>query len=121
MIFFIAIIFIAQIIIVWNIANFLISFDNKINCLTLNIKDLNNDLPEIMDTLKLISDDINYILEKIHKEIIKHRNKIIINKLKSTIEALSLILLKPKYKKLVIILSLGKKLTKKLIKLKNVV
>lgn len=121
MIFFIATIFIAQLIIVWNIVFYLLALDNKINCLTLKFDSYSEDLPEIMSTLREMTYDISQILPLIKEKIIKHRNKFIFKELKNVAESIALITFKPQYKKLLVGAKIGLKLTKKLIKAKNMI
>lgn len=119
MIFFIATIFIAQIIIVWNIVFFLISIDNKVNVLTANVESYSEILPELLSTFREITSDINKMLPLIREKFIKDRNKFIMNEFKTVLESIALITFKPQYKKLLVGLKIGTKLTKKLIKAKN--
>ena len=121
MIFFIATIFIAQIIIVWNIVFYLISLDNNINALILKFDGYAEDLPEIMSTIREMSSDISKMLPLIKEKLVKHRNKFILRELKNVVESLALITFKPQYKKLLVGVKIGLKLTKKLIKVKNMV
>ncbi len=119
MIFFIATIFIAQVIIVWNIVFFIISLDNKVIALSNEVESYSEILPEMVQTIKEMTSDINTLLPDIYKSFVKKRNKLVLNKLKSIIESLAVILLKPQYRKIVVGLKIGTKLTKKLIKQKN--
>lgn len=119
MIFFIATIFIAQVIIVWNIVFFIISLDNKVIALSNDVESYSEILPDLMQTIKEMTSDINTMLPEIYKSFVKKRNKLVLNELKSILESLAIVLLKPQYKKLFVGLKLGTKLTKKLIKLKN--
>jgi len=119
MIFFIATIFIAQVIIVWNIVFFIISLDNKVIALSNDVESYSEILPELVHTIREMTSDINTMLPEIYKSFVRKRNKLVLNKLKSIVESLTIILLKPQYRKLFVGLKLGTKLTKKLIKLKN--
>lgn len=121
MIFFIATIFIAQIIIVWNIVFYLVALDNRINLLTLRFESYAEDLPEMMSTVREMTSDVSKMLPLIKEKLIKHRNRFIIKELKNVAESVALILFKPKYKKLLVGVKIGLKLTKKLIKAKNMV
>lgn len=121
MIFFIATIFIAQIIIVWNIVFYLVALDNRINLLTLRFESYAEDLPEMMSTVREMTSDISKMLPLIKEKLIKHRNRFFLKKLKNITESVALILFKPKYKKLLVGVKIGLKLTKKLIKAKNMV
>lgn len=119
MIFFIATIFIAQVIIIWNIVFFIISLDNKVIALSNDIESYSEILPDLMQTIREMTSDINTLLPDIYKSFVKKRNELVLNKLKSILESLAIVLLKPQYKKIFVGLKLGTKLTKKLIKLKN--
>lgn len=119
MIFFIATIFIAQVIIIWNIVFFIISLDNKVIALSNDIESYSEILPDLIQTIREMTSDINTMLPEIYKSFVKKRNELVLNKLKSILESLAIVLLKPKYKKIFVGLKLGTKLTKKLIKLKN--
>ena len=119
MIFFIATIFIAQVIIVWNIVFFIISLDNKVIALSNDIESYSEILPDLIQTIREMTSDINTMLPEIYKSFVKKRNELVLNELKSILESLAIVLLKPKYKKMFVGLKLGTKLTKKLIKLKN--
>lgn len=119
MIFFIATIFIAQVIIVWNIVFFIISLDNKVIALSNDIESYSEILPDLIQTIREMTSDINTMLPEIYKSFVKKRNELVLNKLKSILESLAIVLLKPQYKKMFVGLKLGTKLTKKLIKLKN--
>lgn len=119
MIFFIATIFIAQVIIIWNIVFFIISLDNKVIALSNDIESYSEILPDLMQTIREMTSDINTMLPEIYKSFVKKRNELVLNKLKSILESLAIVLLKPQYKKIFVGLKLGTKLTKKLIKLKN--
>lgn len=119
MIFFIATIFIAQVIIVWNIVFFIISLDNKVIALSNDIESYSEILPDLIQTIREMTSDINTMLPEIYKSFVKKRNELVLNKLKSILESLAIVLLKPQYKKIFVGLKLGTKLTKKLIKLKN--
>lgn len=119
MIFFIATIFIAQVIIVWNIVFFIISLDNKVIALSNDIESYSEILPDLIQTIREMTSDINTMLPEIYKSFVKKRNELVLNELKSILESLAIVLLKPQYKKLFVGLKLGTKLTKKLIKLKN--
>ncbi len=119
MIFFIATIFIAQLIIVWNIVFFLISVDNKVNVLITNVESYSEILPELLSTFREITSDINKMLPLLREKFIKHRNKFVMNEFKTVLESLALIMFKPQYKKLLVGIKIGTKLTKKLIKAKN--
>lgn len=119
MIFFIATIFIAQVIIIWNIVFFIISLDNKVIALSNDIESYSEILPDLMQTIRKMTSDINTMLPEIYKSFVKKRNELVLNKLKSIFESLAIVLLKPQYKKIFVGLKLGTKLTKKLIKLKN--
>ena len=119
MIFFIATIFIAQVIIIWNIVFFIISLDNKVIALSNDIESYSEILPDLMQTIREMTSDINTMLPEIYKSFVKKRNELVLNKLKSILESLAIVLLKPQYKKMFVGLKLGTKLTKKLIKLKN--
>lgn len=121
MIFFIATIFIAQLIIVWNIVFYLVALDNKINILTLKFDGYAQDLPEIMATIREMSSDISKMLPLIKEKLIKRRNKFILKELKNVAESVALIAFKPQHKKLLIGVKIGLKLTKKLIKAKNMI
>ncbi len=119
MIFFIATIFIAQVIIIWNIVFFIISLDNKVIALSNDIESYSEILPDLIQTIREMTSDINTMLPEIYKSFVKKRNELVLNKLKSILESLAIVLLKPQYKKIFVGLKLGTKLTKKLIKLKN--
>ncbi len=119
MIFFIATIFIAQVIIVWNIVFFIISLDNKVIALSNDIESYSEILPDLIQTIREMTSDINTMLPEIYKSFVKKRNELVLNELKSILESLAIVLLKPQYKKMFVGLKLGTKLTKKLIKLKN--
>ena len=119
MIFFIATIFIAQVIIIWNIVFFIISLDNKVIALSNDIESYSEILPDLIQTIREMTSDINTMLPEIYKSFVKKRNELVLNKLKSILESLAIVLLKPQYKKMFVGLKLGTKLTKKLIKLKN--
>ena len=119
MIFFIATIFIAQVIIVWNIVFFIISLDNKVIALSNDIESYSEILPDLIQTIREMTSDINTMLPEIYKSFVKKRNELVLNKLKSIFESLAIVRLKPQYKKIFVGLKLGTKLTKKLIKLKN--
>lgn len=119
MIFFIATIFIAQVIIVWNIVFFIISLDNKVIALSNDIESYSEILPDLIQTIREMTSDINTMLPEIYKSFVKKRNELVLNELKSILESLTIVLLKPQYKKMFVGLKLGTKLTKKLIKLKN--
>ena len=119
MIFFIATIFIAQVIIIWNIVFFIISLDNKVIALSNDIESYSEILPDLIQTIREMTSDINTMLPGIYKSFVKKRNELVLNKLKSILESLAIVLLKPQYKKIFVGLKLGTKLTKKLIKLKN--
>lgn len=121
MIFFIATIFIAQIIIVWNIVFYLVALDNRINLLTLQFEGYAADLPELMSTVREMTSDVSKMLPLIKEKLVKQRNRFIIKELKNVAESFALILFKPKYKKLLVGVKIGLKLTKKLIKAKNMV
>lgn len=121
MIFFIATIFIAQIIIVWNIVFYLVALDNRINLLTLRFESYAEDLPEMMSTVREMTSDVSKMLPLIKEKLVKHRNRFILKELKNVAESVALILFKPKYKKLLVGVKIGLKLTKKLIKAKNMV
>ncbi|HBX35697.1 MAG TPA: hypothetical protein DEF63_08110 [Cyanobacteria bacterium UBA11440] len=119
MIFFIATIFIAQVIIVWNIVFFIISLDNKVIALSNDIESYSEILPDLIQTIREMTSDINTMLPEIYKSFVKKRNELVLNELKSILESLAIVLLKPQYKKMFVGLKLVTKLTKKLIKLKN--
>lgn len=119
MVFFIATIFIAQVIIIWNIVFFIISLDNKVIALSNDIESYSEILPDLIQTIREMTSDINTMLPEIYKSFVKKRNELVLNKLKSILESLAIVLLKPQYKKMFVGLKLGTKLTKKLIKLKN--
>lgn len=119
MIFFIATIFIAQVIIVWNIVFFIISLDNKVIALSNDIESYSEILPDLIQTIREMTSDINTMIPEIYKSFVKKRNELVLNELKSILESLAIVLLKPQYKKMFVGLKLGTKLTKKLIKLKN--
>ena len=119
MIFFIATIFIAQVIIIWNIVFFIISLDNKVIALSNDIESYSEILPDLIQTIREMTSDINTLLPDIYKSFVKKRNELVLNKLKSILESLAIVLLKPQYRKIFVGLKLGTKLTKKLIKLKN--
>lgn len=119
MIFFIATIFIAQVIIIWNIVFFIISLDNKVIALSNDIESYSEILPDLIQTIREMTSDINTMLPEIYKSFVKKRNELVLNKLKSILESLAIVLLKPQYRKIFVGLKLGTKLTKKLIKLKN--
>ncbi len=119
MIFFIATIFIAQVIIVWNIVFFIISLDNKVIALSNDIESYSEILPDLIQTIREMTSDINTMLPEIYKSFVKKRNELVLNELKSILESLAIVLLKPQYKKMFVGLKIGTKLTKKLIKLKN--
>lgn len=119
MIFFIATIFIAQLIIVWNIVFYLVSLDNKINILILKFDSYSEDLPEMMTTIREMSSDVSKMLPLIKEKLIKRRNRFILKELKKIAEGVALIAFKPQYKKLLVGAKIGLKLTKKLIKAKN--
>lgn len=121
MIFFIATIFIAQIIIVWNIVFYLVALDNRINLLTLRFESYSEDLPEMMSTIREMTSDVSKMLPLIKEKLVKHRNRFIIKELKNVAESIALIAFKPQYRKLLVGAKIGLKLTKKLIKAKNMV
>lgn len=119
MIFFIATIFISQIIIVWNLVFYLISVDKKVNALTLKVLSYNEVLPELVSTFREITEDVKNIVPLVTKKIVKRRNKIIFNELKTILESLALVFLKPKYKKLLVGVRVGSRLINKLKKHEN--
>lgn len=121
MIFFIATIFIAQIIIVWNIVFCLISIDNKINNTILLFDGYAADLPEMLSVIKEMTEDVCKMIQLIKCRLVKYRNKFILCRSRSIAENLALLMFKPKYKKLLVGIKLGIKVTKKLIKRKNMI
>ena len=83
MIFFIATIFIAQVIIIWNIVFFIISLDNKVIALSNDIESYSEILPDLIQTIREMTSDINTMLPEIYKSFVKKRNELVLNKLKS--------------------------------------
>ncbi|MBR3889879.1 hypothetical protein IKJ53_05130 [bacterium] len=119
MIFFIATIFISQIIIVWNIVFYLVSLDKKVNALTVQVISYNEVLPDLVSTFKEITEDVKQIVPLFCEKIIKRRNRVVFQELKAVLESLALIFFKPKYKKLLVGARVGSRVIKKLIKEKN--
>lgn len=120
MIFFITIIFIAQVIIVWNIANFLIVADTKINAAIIQTESYAQILPELMEILKEATSDIKYHTKAVIEDLKKHKNRFIIRKIRLLLESGLFVLLRPRYKKLVLGLRFGTKVTKKLVKVAKI-
>ena len=121
MIFFIATIFIAQLIIVGHIVFFIISADNKVNLLITKFDDYSLVLEDLMQIAKEISEDTKTLTVLYKDNIRKNSYKFVFNKSRNIIESLIVLLVKPRYKKIWVSIKLGLNLAKKLIKSKNMV
>lgn len=75
----------------------------------------------MMSTVREMTTDVKDMLPLIKEKFIKQRNKFVFRKIRSVAESIALIFFKPRYKKLLVGAKIGLKLTKKLIKAKNMV
>ncbi len=75
----------------------------------------------MMSTIREMTSDVSKMLPLIKEKLIKHRNRFILKELKNVAESIALIAFKPQYRKLLVGAKIGLKLTKKLIKAKNMV
>ena len=107
MIFLIAIVFIAQIVILVNIVQWAISLDKKVRVLSTKVESDNTRLKKRVEAIKDICEGIKIILPHLIQKIIKKRNNIIFKILLELLQGSVLVFFKPKYKKLLLGLKLG--------------
>ncbi|MCM1265745.1 MAG: hypothetical protein NC200_06055 [Candidatus Gastranaerophilales bacterium] len=116
MIFLIATVFIAQIVILVNIVLWAISLDKKVRVLSAKIEQDNTKLEKRINAIKEISEGIKIILPHLIKKIVKKRNNIIFKILIELLQGSVLVFFKPKYKKLLLGIKLGLAVAKDLSK-----
>ena len=117
MIFFTGIVFIAELIIIYNIVVFLVNTDKKVCALTEHINKRRIILRWRMETITDITSGINEILPNIKKNLEKRRKKMILQWTNEIAQGIALLLFKPKYKKLLIGTRTGISLVRKLLKI----
>lgn len=119
MIFLIATVFIAQIIIFVNIVTWAISLDNKVRVLSAKIEQDNEKLQKRFVAIREITEGLKEIIPSLDEKILKKRNHFILKWLKSILQGTVLVFFKPKYKKLFLGLKLGMTVARDLSKSEN--
>ena len=116
MIFLIATVFIAQIIILVNIVTWVISLDAKVKLLSAKIEQDNDKFQRRIVAIREITEGLKEILPNMDKKFRKKRNRFIFKWLKTFLRGTVLIFFKPKYKKVLLGLDLGLTVAKDLSK-----
>ena len=113
----ILIVFIAELIILYNVLLFLIRTDRQVCALTTQIDSKRMRLKWSLGTITEITEDINGIFPLIKNYLNKSKRNIGIRLINEFAQAIILLFFKPRYKKLLLGLKTGIGITRKLLKI----
>ena len=117
MFYLIATVFIAELIILYNVVLFLVRTDRQVCLLTTQIDEGRPKLEKRMTAITKISEGINEIFPIILNKLAKTRRNIIIRTLNELAQGMVLIFFKPKYKKILLGLKTGAGVIRKFLKI----
>lgn len=117
MIYLIAIVFIAELIILYNIVLFLIKTDKKVCLATEHVNKRRMILKWRMASITEITEGLNEIAPILKRKFDKSKRNLIVKTLNETLQGIIFLFFKPKYKKALLGLKTGISMTRKLLKL----
>ena len=117
MFYLIATVFIAELIILYNVVLFLIQTDRQVCLLTTQIDQGRSKLENRMSAITKLSESINEVFPIIRKKLVKTRRNITIRTFNSLAQSIILIFFKPKYKKILLGIKTGVGVARKLLKI----
>lgn len=116
MIYLISIVFIAELIILYHLASFLIKADKAVCIVTEHVNKRRMILKWRLLTIKDITEGINEIFPTLVKKAKKTKRNIIVSILTEILQSIILIFFKPKYKKMLLGAKTGIRVAKKILK-----
>lgn len=114
--FLIAIVFIAELIILWTLVSWIIRADKQVCAAIVSIDKGRTRLKWNLSMISEITSDINEVIPHILKGLQKTRRNIIIRLLNQGLQSIVLLFFKPKYKKLLLGYKTGIGIMRKLLK-----
>lgn len=117
MIFFTGVIFIAELIILYNLVVFIINTDRKVCALTEHVEKRRMILRWRMETLTEISQGINEIFPNLIKKLKKSKRNLIIRGAGDIAQSVMLLFFRPRYKKMLLGAKVGIGVVRKFLKI----
>ncbi len=117
MIYFIGIIFIAELIILYHLVLFLIKTDKKVCLATEHVNKRRMILKWRMKAITEITDGLNEIAPILERKFRKSKRNLIVRFVSEGVQGIILLFFKPKYKKVLLGIKTGISMTRKLLKL----